>query len=88
MSRHYEAFGTCVTGSLTKFGLLCTLLLLFLFFQVAQGAMEAKKDAHTWDFKSLMFEKTTTTTVDHDARSAKRQQMFYNYFLFPDISKA
>ena len=28
------------------------------FLQVARGeeAMEAKKDAHIWDFKSLMFE--------------------------------
>ena len=82
MSRHYEAFGTCVTGSLTKFGLLCTLLLLFLFFQVAQGAMEAKKDAHTWDFKSLMFEKTTTT-VDHDARSAKKAADVLQLFFIP-----
>ena len=52
MSRHYEAFGTSVTR------IWSVVLLLFLFFQVAQGAMEAKKDAHTWDFKSLMFEKT------------------------------
>ena len=49
---NYEAFGASVTR------IWSVVLLLFLFFQVAQGAMEAKKDAHTWDFKSLMFEKT------------------------------
>jgi len=45
--------------------------------------MEAKKDAHTWDFKSLMFEKTTTTTVDHDARSAKKAADVLQLFFIP-----
>ena len=70
MSRNiksFEGFGTArVPGCLD---LVCTLLLLFFFlFQVAQGAMEAKKDAHTWDFKSLMFEKTTTGLLSRGAR--------------------
>ena len=48
------------------------------FLQVARGAMEAKKDAHIWDFKSLMFENHR----QHRRSKAKGQQMFYKSTIF------
>ena len=62
----FEGFGTA-RAWMSGFGVYFTIVVPFLF-QVAQGAMEAKKDAHTWDFKSLMFEKTTTGLLSRGAR--------------------